>query len=356
MTRPLRITVAGGGFAAAELLLALRALGEERVELELISPARRLPLRPTATADPAGGVVETYDLGELAADAGARFRVDAVEAVAPSAHRARLASGGTASYDALVLAVGARPRAAVPGAVTYRDQRDAPRLRQALAGRPRRIVFGVPAGVAWPLPVYELALAATGEDWAPEVVIMTPEVAPLEQFGRTVSTAVADLLRDAGVRFHGGTPPQVPIDADAVVAVRRLVGRRISGVPGDWNGFVPTGARGWVEGVPDLYAAGDMTSFPVKQGGIAMQQAGRIASLLALRAGADGLEQRRRLMLRTKLFGIDSPLYLQAELGEDGTPLAGLVSDEAPWWPGTTVFGRYLSPWMAAREAVPAAA
>jgi len=43
MTAPLRVVVAGGGFAAAELLLALRSLAEERVELELIAPGPSPP-------------------------------------------------------------------------------------------------------------------------------------------------------------------------------------------------------------------------------------------------------------------------------------------------------------------------
>jgi sulfide:quinone oxidoreductase len=356
VTSPLRILVAGGGFAAAELLLALRALGEERVDLELISSSRVLPLRPTATADPTGGAVDLYDLGELAAEVGARFRVDALEAVAPAAHRARLASGGVATYDALVLALGARPRAAVPGAVTYRDQRAAPQLARLLATRPERVVFAVPAGVTWSLPIYELALRTVREPWARAVSIVTPERFPLEAFGRTVGAHVAGLLLDAGVRFLGDTPPQVPLGTDAVVAVPRLVGRRISGIPGDWNGFVPTGARGWVEGIPDVFAAGDMTSFPVKQGGLAAQQADRIAELLALRAGADVEFDRARPILRTRLFGAPEPTYLHAELDDDGRPVAGVVSDEAPWWPGAKVFGRYLTPWMAMRDALPVAA
>ena len=357
MTSPLRIVIAGGGFAAAELLLALRALGEERVELELISSSRLLPLKPAATADPTGGAVQTFDLSELAAGAGAAFRLDAVEAVASSAPRARLASGGAAAYDALVLAVGARARAAVPGAVTFRDQRDAPRLSALLGARPRRIVFAVPAGVTWPLPAYELALRAAREEWRPQVTVVTPERSPLEVFGRAVSAQVGERLVDAGVRFEGGTPPHGPIDADAVVAVPRLVGRRISGIPGDWNGFVPTDHRGRVEGVPDVFAAGDMTSFPVKQGGIAAQQADRIAALLAFRAGADVPDEPVRPVLRTRLFAGPEPMYLHAELDEDGRPVAGVVSEgTAPWWRGAKVFGRHLTPWMAAQERLPAAA
>src|SRR3954453_7210942 len=43
------------------------------------------------------------------------------------------------------------------------------------------------------------------------------------------------------------------------------------GAPQDDNGFVATDEYGWVLGVNDVYAAGDMTQFPLKQGGIATQ-------------------------------------------------------------------------------------
>ena len=86
--------VAGGGVAAAELLLALRSLAEDRVELELVAPSARLPFRPAATATALdGGGVPEYDLQAIASDTGARFRRDTVEAVAPDAHRVRLALG-----------------------------------------------------------------------------------------------------------------------------------------------------------------------------------------------------------------------------------------------------------------------
>ena len=71
--KPLRVTVVGGGFAAAELLLALRALAEERVELQLVTPDTRLEFRPAAPGAPFGAArVETYDLAQLAADVGSR--------------------------------------------------------------------------------------------------------------------------------------------------------------------------------------------------------------------------------------------------------------------------------------------
>src|SRR3954469_951522 len=121
-----RVTVLGGGPAAAELLLALRALSDEPVGLELITPEPRLALRAASTGAAFGEArVEVYDLADLAEETGATLRIDPAEAVAPAARRIRLASGASTTYDSLVLAVGARARAGIPGASVFRDHRDA---------------------------------------------------------------------------------------------------------------------------------------------------------------------------------------------------------------------------------------
>ena len=354
MPAPLRVVVAGGGFAAAELLLALPKLAEERVSLELIAPDPSLPFKPAAPA----GDVPHYDLAGLAEQVGAAVRRDSLEAVAPAAHRARLSSGGIAAYDVLVLAVGARPRVAVPGAVTFRDHRDIARVEDAVAGA-RHVAYVAPTGVSWNLPLYELALLADND----EITIVTPEERPLEVFGRGVGDEIGDLLGDRGIRFLGATTPRSAtrdglelayggtLRTDAVVAVPRLVGRRIAGVPGDWNGFVATDARGRVEGLPDVFAAGDMTTFPVKQGGLATQQADVIAAVLARRAGADVADEPVRHTLRTRLLGGDEPLYLCAELDGGGRTLRSGIATEAPWWPGAKLFGRHLTPHLALQDA-----
>jgi sulfide:quinone oxidoreductase len=375
---PLRVVVAGGGIAGAELLLALRSLAEERVEIEVVAPSTDLPFRPAATATPfGGGAVQVFDLETIAADAGAALRRDTVEAVAPRAHRVRLASGGSATYDALVVAVGARARAAVPGAITFRDQRDA-HLVTALLDRldptgATRVVFAAPTGMSWTLPLYELALLTSTEldrrGVATEVVILTSEASPLEVFGPPASSFVASLLSERGIRKLQGSAQSVArgrvtlsdgesLTAEGVVAVPRLVGRRLAGVPADWNGFVETDERGRVVGLEDVFAAGDVTRFPVKQGGLATQQADVVAALLAARAGAGVPPPPTRSVLRARLLGAQEPCYLRTELDPTGRPVpstqAPAVSDEADWWPAAKLFGRHLSPWMASRGLVAA--
>lgn len=374
--RPLKVVVAGGGFAAAETLLALRALAEERVELELITPDPRLVMRPAAPGEAFGAAhMEVYDLARLAADVDARLRVDTVEAVAPRARRLRLASGAHVQYDALVLALGARRRAAVAGALTYRDQRDnhhVARVRAQLrAGALRTVAFAAPSGVSWTLPLYELALLAAAEveelALRAQVIVATPERAPLEVLGPEAARAVGALLAERDVRLVRDAHPRMVhrrsleltwggrLAADAVLALPRLTGRPLPGVPAGWNGFVRTDDQGRVEELDDVFAVGDMTDFPIKQGGLATQQADAAAAALAARAGAAADAPAPRRVLRASLFGGHAPLYLRAELDAKGRPIAGAASstigEEPLWWPSAKLFGRYLTPWMAAQAA-----
>ena len=74
---------------------------------------------------------------------------------------------------------------------------------------------------------------------------------------------------------------------DRVVALPRAVGPALPGVSGDVRGFVRCDRHGKVAGTSTVWAAGDAIAFPVKQGGLAAQQADAVAEAIAARAGAD---------------------------------------------------------------------
>ncbi len=147
------------------------------------------------------------------------------------------------------------------------------------------------------------------------------------------------------------------LDADRVVAIPQLSGPRIAGLPVDRSGFVTTDGRGSVVGLPDVYAAGDMTSFPVKQGGLAAQQADAIAQRIAFSLGASAADARIQRVLRARLLGGAGSVLLRAELDEFGQPAASAVHtrvadsdvDEGP----EKVVGRYLLPYLQARTPLP---
>jgi sulfide:quinone oxidoreductase len=377
--RPQRkVAIVGGGFAAVETLLALRTLLGERVELTLVAASEQFAYRPAATAEVFGSgsyPAQSYGLAEIAEYVGARFVHDRLEALAPAAHSIRLASGASLGYDSLILALGARAQAAVPGALTFRDQRDVPQMRALLAelrrGAVSRIVFAVPSGCAWPLPLYELAMlsASYAEEHGidAEISIVTPASAPLEIFGPEASALLHGQLIERGIQFRGGLVAasvrrdlglQLHFDgivpADRVVAAPQLRGPRITGVPGRWWGFAPVDAEGRVEGLRDVFAAGDMTSFPIKQGALATQQADAIAATIA---SGEGVEVSAPPptdpghTIQARLLGGPQMLSLWASLDADG----GLRSFHSTLMrqPGPVrekVNGRYLNAYLAQRS------
>jgi sulfide:quinone oxidoreductase len=365
----LRVLVAGGGVAGLETTLALRELAGDLVDVELISAEQHFWYRPLAVAEPFGRArAHRFGLPELAASAGAAFTPGVLLAVEPERRVVHTSWGVELAYDVLVAACGTKAIPVIEGALTFRGPSDSERFQALLAeletGRVRRLVFAVPASAGWSLPLYELALLTASHleergNESVEIALVTPEQAPLELLGPIASDAVEGLLAERFVRLHPGThagafaggrlelEPGPALDADRVVALPRLEGQRITGIPHDHNGFVATGPDGLVEGLDDVYAAGDITRFGVRQGGIAAQQADVVAEAIAARAGADVEQSAFEPVLNALLLSGGEPLYLRAELGGDDPGCT--VSTEPLWWPPAKIAGRYLSPFLAAR-------
>jgi sulfide:quinone oxidoreductase len=135
------------------------------------------------------------------------------------------------------------------------------------------------------------------------------------------------------------------IAADAVVAGPRLSGPQLGGIPRNRNGFVPTDLLGRVRGAPDVYAAGDLTAFPIKQGGIAAQQADAAAEAIAAAAGAGVEPKPFQPVLRAVLVTGDRPTYLQVEL-RGGHGEASKASVDPLWWQPGKIIGRRLAPFL----------
>ena len=135
-----------------------------------------------------------------------------------------------------------------------------------------------------------------------------------------------------------------------------LDGAALAGLPADSRGFLPVDAHGRVSGLSGVYAAGDATSFPVKQGGLAAQQADAAAEAVAADLGLAPDPAPFRPVLRGLLLTGGAPLYLRAQLTGDQEPtarvLSGEVSSRALWWPPGKVAGRYLAPYLATARPV----
>jgi sulfide:quinone oxidoreductase len=367
-THPTHVLIAGGGVAALEAALALKTLGHGRLRVELVAPETQFWYRPLAVAEPFGaGEVKHFDLATLVSGAGATLTHGEIVSVDAGRRLAYTTSTSPLDYDRLLLACGTRPRAAVGGAITFRGPADTRAIEQLLgelqAGATRRVVFAVPAGAVWSLPAYELALLtashlAARRIYGVSIEVVTPEREPLELFGAAASAAAAALLLEAGIALRPLAYPAEArtgelllvggdvVPADRVVALPRLTGPRIGGVPQTFDGFVPVDQHGRVPGLPDVYAAGDMTTFEVKQGGIATQQADAAAEAIAADAGLDVSPEPFRPVLRGILLAGDGPRYLHGGRPEDvdGSSVASL---EPLWWPPAKIVGRHLAPYLA---------
>jgi sulfide:quinone oxidoreductase len=253
----------------------------------------------------------------------------------------------------------------------FRGSRDAKAVGAVLDGiRPGEratLAFAVPSGAFWTLPLYELAILAAARlrvrGTHAHVVLASPERQPLEAFGPVASAAVCELLEARGVEFVGGARPVAAdagelelddgqsIPAAAVVALPGLVGRRIPGLAQDGMGFVAVDEHQRVPVAEDVYAAGDVTTFPLKQGGLAAQQADAAAEAILAELGLPIVPRPFEPVLKGVLYTDNEPAYLRAP-----TP-AGAPAPRAysMWWPPSKIAGRHLAPYLALRAGAPRA-
>jgi sulfide:quinone oxidoreductase len=376
-----RVLIAGSGVAAVEAVLALRELAGSRVDIDLVAPAHALVHRPASVAAPFGfGAPAPLNLYDLAARYRVGLLLGEIAAVDVDAQRARLVSGDERAYDHLLIAVGGTPEPAVPGALTFAGPDDVAMMDWILAeierGHRHQIAIVVPGAVTWTLPAYELAiLSAAAVREVPEatVTLVTSEREPLRIFGDAAGAAMRELLASRDIALRTGSravhvtddvlwlDAQTAMIADTVISLPGLVGPAIEGLPSDGDGFLPTDAHGYVMGAPHVLAAGDATTFPVKQGGLATQQADAAAATIAYELGALVEPEPFVPVLRGLLLTGGAPLYLRAELDATGAPragatrarrLAGEVSSRALWWPPGKIAGRYLAPYLSTARPV----
>jgi len=387
----LRVLIAGGGVAALETLLALRALAGHLVDVTLVSPTTEFVYRPVTVAEAFDRAeARVYDLREIVADqGGGEFIHDTLADVETSGRIAVTVDGRRIPYDALVVATGALPSAPFPGAFTFRGREDVPALRGLLhdmtSGRAGSVALALPSARMWPLPLYELTLmtaAFRNEHGASDVkvTLVTPEDELLELFGPAATDAVRSLLEARGVTVRSSSLPAVvrsrtlllaggaEVFADRVITVPLSAGPRLPGLPHDQHGFIPIDKFGRVCDVERVFAAGDVTAFPLKQGGLAAQQADAVAGAIAALAGAAVTPEPFRPVLRGLLLTGGAPLYLRAEpqrLGREATVAiegpaerrpsraASAAAGQALWWPPAKVAGRFLAPYLATARPSP---
>ena len=369
-TSSLRVVIAGGGVAALETLIALRDLAGDRVDITLVAPDEWFTYRPMAVAVPfAAGHPNRYGLARIATEFGARVVQDAVAEVRSEEQAVLTLDGTRIPYDHLVLATGARATPAYARAITFGEDVEEKALhgllRDTEEGYVDRVAFVVPNETTWTLPLYELALMTARQAWSMgadrvKFLLVTSEERPLAMFGAAASDAIAELLESASIEFIGSAYTQVEhnrlivdpggrnIDVDRVVSLPRLEGMFIPGVPADADGFIPVDEHGRVAGLPGVYAAGDGTAFPIKQGGLATQQADAVAETIAAAAGAPVEPEPFRPVLRGVLLTGGDNRFMRSGVARGQAEPD--VATHALWWPPAKIASRYLAPFLFGRD------
>ena len=96
---------------------------------------------------------------------------------------------------------------------------------------------------------------------------------------------------------------------------------------------------GLLEGTAAVYAAGDCTQFPLKQGGIATQQADAVATAIAADVGAVSESPPVSPVIRGLLLTGLTPRYLRSDISTGQS----VVDTEPLLWPPAKIVGRYLT-------------
>ncbi len=362
--RRFKVIIGGSGPAAIEAALVLRQLAGALLETTIVTPDEECVHLPMTVLAPFARSGSTrYPLAELVGDAGAILRRGAIASVDSASREVHTADGETLAYDALLIAVGGVQQFPYPRALAYggpgADERMHGLIQDVEAGYVKRVAFVVPADVSWPLPLYELALmtAERADDMCAhvELTLVTPETSPLELFGHDIARDVREMLDAAGIALRTASRAGVPVTGvvelppdgerlhvDRVVTLPTLTGPRLDGLPHDAAGFLPVDPHGRVIDTPGVYAAGDVTDFCIKQGGIACQQADVAAEAIAAAAGAPIEPSAFAPVLRALLVTEYAARWLYHDVSGDdaGTSTAAGPPEDPPW---TKISGRELS-------------
>jgi sulfide:quinone oxidoreductase len=349
----------------------LADLAPDRTDVTVLAPNSEFVYRPMVVREPfAYSLAQRYPLARIVRDAGAMLFEGELGWIDPGAQTIHTKTDETIGYDALVLALGATVTKRYPHALTI-DDRDLGETMHGLiqdieGGYIHKLAFVAPGRMAWPLPLYELALMTAGRAYDMQIeletTILTPEDTPLAIFGSTASDAVVDLLAAANVETINSAYAEVPssrevvispgdrhLQVDRVIALPELHGPGVRGIPLGEHGFIRVDPHCRVPDVECIYAAGDATDFPIKHGGIGSQQADVVAQSIAAQAGASVTPQRFNPVIHGMLLTQEKPRYLTAHI-TGGRGFSSEITDTPTWSPGRKIAAKYLAPYLEERD------
>jgi sulfide:quinone oxidoreductase len=371
----LRVVIVGGGVAALETALALGQLAPEHTATTVIAPNEEFFYRPLTVREPfAYASPRRYPLARILSDAGAELLVDELAWVEPDRHVVHTRADTALEYDALVLALGARAVPRYEHAITIDDRH----LDEAMhgliqdieGGYADSVAFVAPGRMAWPLPLYELALMTAGRAYDMNVelatTIITPEDSPLAIFGPTASEALSKRLERARIETITSAYAEVPrtgevvinpggrhLHVKRVIALPELYGPSVRGIPLGEHGFIRVDPYGRVRDVEGVYAAGDAIDFPIKHGGIGSQEADVVAQSIAALVGAGVTPEPFNPVIHGMLLTDAEPLFLTAKI-TGGHGFGSEVTDAPTWEPPSKIASTYLAPYLEQQDRAPA--
>jgi sulfide:quinone oxidoreductase len=372
-----RVLIAGAGVAALETALALKQLAGDRVQMTVIAPNEDFVYRPMTVREPFSFLGARHDpLEPILEDIGAELVHDKLGWVDHELRVAHTEHEQQFEYDALVLALGTRISTRYEHALTIDDRTMDETLHGLIQdvelGYVDSVAFVAPGRMAWPLPLYELALMTAGRAYDMNVevpiTIVTPEERPLAIFGERASEGVAELLAKAKIETITNAYAEIPeqgkivigpgerhVQAARIVALPELYGPSIHGFPLSHDGFIGVDRFGQVPNCGPLYAAGDATDFPIKQGGVSSQQADAVAESIAALAGAPVEPLPFHPVLRGMLMTYGKPYFMSAQI-TGGQGYSSEFSSEPLWQPVGKIAAKYLAPYLDSLENARAAA
>lgn len=364
MTEPRqKILIVGGGVAALEACLALRWDRSCDAEVTLLTASRNFTFRALSVLEPFGlSAAPQFAIAEVISDCVSEIVYDELSSIDVDAREATTASGSKLKFDVAIVATGGSPHSKLDSAIIVGAPGWMGRMSivvaQVDAGLVARIVFVMPEGASWVLPLYELAMftadRARGRLRDIDVELIIPDANPLAEFGEQASARVVDLLIESGVRLARNcrvveyvddvltTDDGRTVNTGFVVALPEIRGNRIDGLEHDREGFLPVDGYGLVSGTDCIYAAGDITDFRIKHGGIASQQANIAVQAIVEGHGGDADDRASKFKLEGMLLSPHEPTFMHSVVGEHDTSLDALQPESFERITGK-IFSKHLT-------------
>jgi sulfide:quinone oxidoreductase len=190
-----------------------------------------------------------------------------------------------------------------------------------------------------------------------DVTLITPEHAPLEVFGATVTDGVSALFSERRIEAVTSAWCEMPqsrklivhpgrreLEFDRIVALPALRGADLPGLPRDSGGFVPVDEYGHVRGVERVWAAGDCTDQPIKMGAVAAGLADVVAESIAEMAGAHVRGRTFVPTIEGVLMTGGTPRYLRARPASPGSTGESVFETVSRGAAPPKIHARYLGP------------